>query len=224
MKPNTLCATLRTCASSALIFCLFTFSFCLASAAADGPVLSYRKVFRSSSPEYIEIKVRQGGVCTFDIRQLEDDPDPQPFQVNPGLVSRMFALAGELNHFRGIELDVKRRLANLGEKTFRYENAGTATETKFNYTVNPSATQLMQIFEGLSRQQEHIQMLSHRVRFDRLGVNDGLLRLEADLNRRYLPEPERLLPILNQIAADSRVVEIARQKARALAERIKNGK
>jgi hypothetical protein len=37
-----------------------------------------------------------------------------------------------------------------------------------------------------------------------------------------LPEPERALPLLDQIAGDSRFVEIARQRSRALAERIRH--
>jgi len=80
----------------------------------------------------------------------------------------------------------------------------------------------MQIFEGLARQQEHLIKLQRRMKYDRLGVNEALLQFESDLNRKILPEPERLLPTLEQIANDSRFVEIARQRARTLAERIRN--
>jgi len=37
-----------------------------------------------------------------------------------------------------------------------------------------------------------------------------------------LPEPQRVLPLLDQISADYRFVEIARQRARALAERVRH--
>jgi len=37
-----------------------------------------------------------------------------------------------------------------------------------------------------------------------------------------LPEPRRALPALDQIASDSRFVDIARQRARNLAERIRH--
>ena len=65
-------------------------------------------------------------------------------------------------------------------------------------------------------------LLERRVKYDRLGVNDALLQLEGDLKRQMLPEPERLLPILEQIANDSRFVDIARQRARAMAESIRH--
>ena len=80
----------------------------------------------------------------------------------------------------------------------------------------------MMIFEGLARQQEHLIKLQRRMKYDRLGVNEALLQFEYDLNRKVLPEPQRLLPTLEQIANDSRFVEIARQRARSLAERIRS--
>lgn len=205
----------------ALLVLLLVALFVSLASASDGGVLIYRKVFKSSAPEFMELKVRENGMCTADIRQLDDDAEPQPFQASPALIAKMFQMAAELNHFANIELNVKRRLANLGEKTFRYEKGAQGSEVTFNYTVNPTAQQLMQIFEGLGRQQEHVQLLEHRMRFDRLGVNDELLQIEIDLNRKFLPEPERLIPILESVANDTRVMEIARQRARSLVERIR---
>ncbi len=191
-------------------------------AAADAPTVTYRRVFKSSSPEFIEIRVREVGGSTYDIRQLDEPAGPAPFDVGAPLRAKIFELAGQLNDFRDLQLDVRRRIANLGEKTFRYERGSEAHEVTFNYTLNATANQLMQIFEGLARQQEHLAKLQRRVKYDRLGVNEALLQFEADLNRKALPEPARLLPTLEQIANDSRVVEIARQRARVLAERIRN--
>ncbi|MBI3670891.1 MAG: hypothetical protein HY237_14065 [Acidobacteria bacterium] len=189
---------------------------------ADGATITYRRVFKSSSPEYIEIKVSESGASSYDIRQLDDPPGAQPMEVGSLLRAKIFELAAQLNHFRDLQLDIRRRIANLGEKTFRYEKGGQAYEVSFNYTLNATANQLMQIFEGLARQQEHLSTLLRRMKYDRLGVNDALMQFEADLNRKILPEPERMLPTLEQIANDARFVEIARQRARSLAERIRN--
>jgi hypothetical protein len=60
------------------------------------------------------------------------------------------------------------------------------------------------------------------MRYDRLGVNDALLQFESDLNRSLLPEPQRLLPMLEQIARDPKYVDVARQRARSLAERLRH--
>ncbi len=64
--------------------------------------------------------------------------------------------------------------------------------------------------------------LERRMKYDRLGVNDALLQFETDLNRKLLPEPQRVVPVLDEIANNPRFVDIARQRARALAERIRD--
>jgi hypothetical protein len=193
------------------------------NAAASGATLTFRRVFKSSSPEYIEIVVHEDSdKSTFDIRQLDEDPDKTPFDVGPVLRAKMFELADQLNHFQNQDLDTHRKIANLGEKTFRWEKGSAAYEVKFNYTLNTAASQLLQIFEGLARQQELVTLLERRMKYDRLGINDALLQFESDLDRKLLPEPQRALPALDQIAGDDRFIEIGRQRARALAERIRH--
>jgi len=185
--------------------------------------LSYRRIFKSSSPEFIEIIVRDDSdAATFEIRQLDEEPGASPFEVGAPLREKMFELAAQLKYFQGQDLDVHRRIANLGEKTFRWEKGTESHETKFNYTLNSAASQLMQIFEGLARQQELVTLLERRMKYDRLGINDALLQFETDLNHKLLPEPQRALPTLDQIASDSRFVQVGRQRARALAERIRH--
>jgi hypothetical protein len=193
-----------------------------ARANPGGATITYRRVFKGSTPEFIEIKIGDQGKSTYDIRQLDDDADPQPIEVGAPVQKKIFELAGELNNFAVGNLDVQKKIANLGQKTFRYENGAEVHETSFNYTLNSPATQLMQIFEGLARQQEDLDLLKRNAKFDRLGVNDALMQFETDMDHRLLPEPERLLPILDQIAADSHYIEIARTRARAMAERIRN--
>src|SRR5580692_1933476 len=131
-----------------------------ASGAAAHAKLSYRRIFKSSSPEFIEIIVHDDSdAATFEIRQLEEDPGAAPFEVSAPLREKMFELAAQLKNFQGQDLDVHRRIANLGEKSFRWEKGSESHETKFNYTLNSAATQLMQIFEGLARQQELVTLL-----------------------------------------------------------------
>jgi hypothetical protein len=165
--------------------------------------------------------VDSAGNATADIRSLDDDPEPAPFSVRPELVERMFELAAGLGYFQGVDLDVRRRIANLGEKTFRYERGGVAHETVFNYTLHREASRLLQIFEGLARQMEHRERLERRMRFDRLGIQQALLLLESDLNRGALADPVVLAPTLEAIADDERIMDMSRQRARALLVRIR---
>jgi hypothetical protein len=221
VEPSKACVLV----AGVLVF-LFFYSSTSAAAAASAPgagaKIGFKRIFQGSSPEYIEITVRDDAdAATYEIRQIDEDPGALPFEVSASLRAKIFALAGELHDFQGQDLDVHRKIANLGEKTFRWEQGGVSHETKFNYTLNSAATRLLQIFEGLARQQEHYVLLERRIRYDRLGINDALLQFESDLNRGLLPEPRRLVPILDQISSDSKFVEIARQRARTLAERVR---
>jgi len=196
----------------------------LCRGASDEATITYRRVFKGSSPEFIEIKISEQGKATFDIRQLEEDPSAEPFEVGAPVRQKIFELAAELKNFNMGDLDIQKRIANLGQKTFRYERGSEVHETTFNYTLNTSATMLMQIFEGLARQQGDLALLERTVKYDRLGVNDALRQFESDMDHRLLPEPERMLPVLDQIGGDSHFVEIARTRARALAERIRTSR
>ena len=209
---------------SILLVAAFAFlSEAKAAPASSGAKITFKRVFKSSSPEFIQIVVREDSdTATYEIRQLDDDPGSSPFEVSAALRAKMFDLAAQLNHFDGQDLDVHRKIANLGEKTFRWESGSEVHETKFNYTLNSAATQLLQIFEGLARQEEHVDLITRRMKYDRLGINDALLQFETDLNRSLLPEPKRVLPVLDQIAGDPHFVDIARQRARTLAERIRH--
>jgi hypothetical protein len=201
-------------------------SFCSASSsvpANQSAKIIFKRVFPGSSPELIEIVIREdANAATYEIRQLDDDPGTLPFEVSDALRTKIFGLAAELHHFQGLDLDVHRKIANLGEKTFRWEQGSVSHETKFNYTLNQYANQLLQIFEGLARQQEHFALLSRRMRYDRLGINDALLQFETDLNRGLMPEPQCMIPLLDQISSDPKYVDIARQRARSLADRLRH--
>lgn len=222
-KPFSVMARSRS-ARIALVLMALVLQPALAATAGQAPSakITFRRIFKGSSPEFIEISVRDdSNAASYEIRQMDEDGGSSPFEVSDGLRAKIFALAQELKYFQGQDLDVHRKIANLGEKTFRWEQGSVSHETKFNYTLNQTANQLLQIFEGLARQQEHYALLVRRMRYDRLGINDALLQFESDLNRGLMPEPQRLIPLLDQISSDSKFVDIARQRARSLADRLR---
>jgi len=111
---------------SLLHFFLLIAAACLAAPAVlsvpapTGAKLTFRRVFKGSSPELIEITVREDSdAAAYEIRQLDEDPGSLPFQVSAAWRTKMFDLAAQLKHFQGLDLDVHRKIANLGEKTLK---------------------------------------------------------------------------------------------------------
>lgn len=224
---------MRTQLSRAAVFALALLGFLsiaaqakrvTGTANAPGATITFRKTFKTSYPEFVEIKVAGDGTGTYDIRDLDEEASPQPLEIGQPLVQRVFALAAKLKNFQGLDIDVHRRIANLGEKTFRYEKDGESHQVTFNYTTDDSATQLLNIFEGITRQQLDLSNLQRVMRYDRLGVNDVLAQIETDYNSKLLPEPERLLPALDQLADGDKYLDIARNRARVLAGKIRSSR
>jgi hypothetical protein len=193
-----------------------------AGVGAAGATITYRKVFKSSYPEFVEIKVNDSGSGTSDIRQLDEESHPRPMQIDAALVQTIFELASQLHNFDGVDLDMHRRIANLGEKTFGYERGAETHRVTFNYTLNRVAGQLLDVFEGLARQQTDLSDLDRTMHYDPLGVNDVILQIEKDLDHKLLPEPGQFLPLLDRVAADQHFIDIARERARKLAGRIRS--
>lgn len=189
--------------------------------ATEGPTLTYRRIFKSSYPEFVEISVNEDGSGTYDIRQLDDTASPQPLQIGAPLVRKMFDLAGDLHDFENADFDVHRRIANLGQKTFIYKSGSEMHETTFNYTLNSTARQLLAIFEGLQRQESDLSDMERVMHYDHLGVADVIARVQNDVKNKLIPEPDALLPVLDQIASDSELLDMSRQRARAIAEQIR---
>lgn len=194
----------------------------LAGVSPANATITFRKIFKSSYPEFVEIKVTDSGAGTSDIRQLSDESNPRPIQIDPPLVKQIFDLAGQLHNFDGVDLEMHRRIANLGEKTFGYERGSEMHQVTFNYTLNRAAAQLLEIFEGLARQQTDLGNLERTMRYDPLGVNDVILQIEKDLDHKLLPEPRQFLAALDRVAADTHFIDIARDRARKLAVRIRS--
>jgi hypothetical protein len=212
----------HTAAALAIIWALFA---CVtARANVDAPVdptITFQKVFKSSYPEYVEIKIGQSGKGTCDIRQLDEEASPQSFELNTPLVQKIFALAAKLNNFKGVDLEVHKRLASLGQKTLRYQNGPEDNQVTYNYTLDPTGSELTSLFENISQQETDLSDLKRTMQYDRLGVNDVVQNIESHYDDHILPEPARFLPSLEQLAADTGYVDVARQRARRLADRIR---
>jgi hypothetical protein len=193
-----------------------------AGVSASNATVTFRKVFKSSYPEFVEIKVSDSGSGTCDIRQLNEESNPRPMQIDAPLVHAIFDLAGKLHNFDGVDLEMHRRIANLGEKTFVYDRAAESHRVTFNYTLNRDAAELLGIFEGLARQQSDLYDLDRTMRYDPLGVNDVLQEIDKDLDHKLLPEPGQFLPLLDRVAADQHFIDIARDRARKLASLIRS--
>ncbi len=184
--------------------------------------LSYTRVLKGSSPEYLSISVDSQGKASYEGRRLDEPPSPYPFQLSAATTQQLFSLAEALNNFQGIDLESHKRVANLGLKTLVYEQGGVRNQAEFNYTQRHEAQLLAGLFEKIASVEQHILTLEHAMKYDRLSLPRELLQIQIDLDKRALADPELLVPSLEKIANDPRFLHLAQARAQTILQRLQN--
>jgi hypothetical protein len=188
------------------------------AASGTAPKLTYSKVFTGSTPPYLEITIDKAGAGEY--KEDPKDEDPLKFQLTDVEVNQIFGLAGKLDHFsRPIESGLK--VANMGMKTFRYEGDGRTGEVKFNYSEDPDARILTDWFERIAETERSLMELERSVRFDKLGAQQAILRIEILRDQKRLVAATQFLPLLDRVVKNESFLHIARDRAAGLAEGIR---
>jgi hypothetical protein len=166
----------------------------------------------------VEIRVEKTGAAEY----REDPKDDQPllFRLPDADAATIFALGDKLDHFsRPLESGLK--VAFMGAKTFRYEGDGEPHEAKFNYSEDLEAKTLLDWFERMAETERALIGLETSVRFDKLGVQDAILRVEGLRDQKRLVAEQQFLPLLDRIVGNESYIHMARSRAAALAESIR---
>jgi hypothetical protein len=198
-----------------LLLAIVPLAVCLS---ADGPRLFYSKSFPGSVPAYVGISLDRSGAGEY--RETPDE-EPLRFQLKEGEVDEIYALSEKLGKF-GRKLESGLKVANMGMKTFRWEEGSVRNEVKFNYSEDSNARALVDWFERISESEQQLINLERAARYDKLGVNKALLLLQAGLERRRLVALDQYLPMLDRIAKNETYLNMARERARGLAGFIRN--
>jgi len=193
-------------------------STAVAVTCSAAPRLSYSKFFKGSTPEYVAIAIERDGRATY--QEAKDDEDPIRIQLSDAETKEMFNLADKLDHFqRPIESGLK--VANMGVKTFRFEDAAEKHEIQFNYSQDLSAQALLDWFERITETEGSFISLDRTARYDKLGVNDALLQLQITWDHQRVVAPDQFLPLLDRIFKNESYLHVARERAAGLAEAIR---
>lgn len=181
----------------------------------------FSKSFPGSTPPYVQITISKSGEGLY--QEEKNDEDPLKFQLTDAEAAQIFDLAGKLDHFaHALESGLK--VANMGKKTFRWEGDGDPHEETFNYSEDLNAKTLNDLFESISESERARIGLENSVRFDKLGVQDAILRIEVLRDQKRLIAQAQFLPMLDRVAKNESFMNMARERAATLADNIRAGK
>jgi hypothetical protein len=180
--------------------------------------LFYSKYFKGSVPEFTAITVERSGQATY--QEAKDDDNPIHLQMTDAETQELFDLADKLDRFQHpIESGLK--VANMGTKTFRFENGTEKHEVQFNYSTDTVAQALLERFEYIAETEQDFIALDRAVHYDKLGVNDALLALDISMEHKRVVAAQQFLPLLDRIVKNESFLHIARERAAAIAEAIR---
>lgn len=189
--------------------------------AAEPARMIYSKSFPGSTPAFVLITVDQTGKVEY--KEAVDDDRPDRFEVPAAEAATVFQLIEKLGRFdKPLESGLK--VANMGMKTFRFEDGTVKNEQKFNYSLDENARLLQDWFEKVVETEGLYFNLERAVKFDKLGVHKAILQTEAGLDRKRLMAPERFLPLLDRVVKNDSYLHMARERAAGLAQFIRDGK
>jgi hypothetical protein len=190
----------------------------LTAALADTPKILYSKSFPGSTPAYVSVDLEQDGRAVY--KEAVNDEYPLKFKLDENDVAEIFRLAAKLENF-GRPLESGLKVANMGMKTFRWVDGASNKEVKFNYSLDEDAKLLADWFERITETEQNFIRLERSVKYDKLGVNQGLLYLETTYDKKRLIAPDQFLPLLDRIAKNESYLHIARERAARLADTIR---
>ena len=192
---------------------LLALTLCTSICAAV-PKLTFTKSFPGSDPEYVRIDVDRTGALEY--KESPKDDQPLKVQLQESDTAMLFSMAEKLGYFKS-PLESGQKVANMGKKTFRYEDAdGAASEVSFNYSTNETAQQLLQRFEQIAASERAYLDLDRAIHFDKLGVNAALAEVESLWLRKELVAPQQFVPLLKRIASHDSFMHLARERAARL--------
>ena len=199
----------------------------LESQRADNPAVAtvtFTFDWPSFQPHHYSISVDSTGSAAYESLTAEGtagqnvagEPYELKFTISEGARNRIFELAKQANYFNG-DFDFKKhKVAFSGTKTLAFADGQKKYQTTYNWSENSTIQELTTLFAGISNTQESGQHLQQLLRYDKLGLNQELERMEDMSKMHALAEIQSIAPVLQQLASDTSVMNIARQRAQRL--------
>jgi hypothetical protein len=92
-------------------------------------------------------------------------------------------------------------------------------ESTYNYSSNPAVQDLTSLMQSLSATLEFGHRLQYDRQYQKLALDEELKRMEDLARTNQLVEVAAIQPILDQIIADSAVINVTRARAQRLRDR-----
>jgi hypothetical protein len=148
-----------------------------------------------------------------------EDGMTRDFTLSAETRDRLFALIKAANNLDGTFDYTKHKIAFTGTKTITFTDIDGTHTAKLVWTENPTVTQLTDLLQGVSGTLEEEPVLQRLRKYDPLGLNLELAKMEKMANSGWLRELNLIAPTLKDIASDGNIMGMARKRAERLLQK-----
>jgi hypothetical protein len=188
------------------------------------PTITYDRVWEAYTPQNVTITVQSTGAAKYVSRnplkpKAEQEEDPEymlQFIMSRQNREKLFRYAKDADYFHGDFRFTKHVVSSTGKKNLTYADQSRHFETTYDYSDNKAIEEITNIFQGISNTIEHGRKLQFLRRFDKLGLEAELKGMEGAAEGHNLEELQVIAPLLQGIANDPAILNIARQRAKRL--------
>ncbi len=141
--------------------------------------------------------------------------------LSPSAKERFLAAVAATDNLEQADsYESNRKVADLGKKRLTMELPSGNRDATYNYSVRPEVITLGNFFDGVINEETIAFEVDTMLQFDKLGIPKKLELIGNELKSNRIADPERLIPILEKIQADQRLVNYARAIAGKMKEEI----
>lgn len=188
------------------------------------PTITYDRLWEAFTPQNVTITVQSDGATKYVSRnplksKAEQEADPEymlQFTMSKQNREKLFREAKAADYFHGDFRFTRHAVSSTGKKTLTYADQSRHFETSYDYSENKDIEEITGIFQGISDTIEHGRKLVFLRRFDKLGLEAELKGMESAAESNSLEELQVIAPLLDEIAKDPAILNIARQRAKRL--------
>jgi hypothetical protein len=190
---------------------------------ASAATITFSLNFPQSDPQNYTIKIDARGQARYEctgpvVPDSDSESYHSQFEITPQTRDKIFELAKQAHYFTGKIDSGNRRLAFTGTKILTYEDAQHDNKAQYDYSNVAPVRDLTSLFQGMAATLEYGRRLVYYHRYQKLGLDDELKRMEEDAKNNELSELQSVAPILQDIVNDASVINVTRARAQELME------
>ena len=146
-------------------------------------------------------------------------------QLSPAARERFMAALEATNYLaQGETYESNRKVADLGRKHLTIELPSEKRESVFNFSDRKEVMELSAFFDALINQETISFDVDNAIQFERLSIPKRLDQIENELKANRIGDPDRLIPMLEKIETDQRLMNYARTQAGKIKKQIQTRK